>query len=421
MNGELIYQSDKPISFELDKKSKKERLHKFADLVNCHYNVETLSDFLYELKIEDFYNNKTSQEYSWCGIVVPKNFKVVKSFKFFIKNDDNLLKEIQNEASRIIQEDIVSGYLCFSVHPLDFLSASENVHNWRSCHALDGEYRSGNLNYLMDNSTVICYLRAEKQAILPHFPEDVPWNSKKWRVWLYFSNDHAMLFLGRQYPFTSEIGLRYIKEQILPTLNLGEWSGFHETKLSSFVDARTGERFSFEKMVPVGETIKPLRQLVQNGHKAYMYNDVLNSSCYEPLYAFRQEDALWSWLPTGKTNSLTQFIIGKECRCPICGEGSIDFPETMACYDCSNMYDLGDIDDYYVCDICGNSVHYDDIYTLDISESQICSDCYHRETVSCQRCGATDLPDVIHYHNGKFLCEDCIQEMEAQRPPRIFI
>ena len=28
----------------------------------------------------------------------------------------------------------------------DYLSLSENAFNWRSCHALDGEYRAGNLS-----------------------------------------------------------------------------------------------------------------------------------------------------------------------------------------------------------------------------------------------------------------------------------
>ena len=42
----------------------------------------------------------------------------------------------------------MEGYLYLSIHPLDYLSISETNHGWRSCHALDGEYRNGNLSYL---------------------------------------------------------------------------------------------------------------------------------------------------------------------------------------------------------------------------------------------------------------------------------
>lgn len=84
----------------------------------------------------------------------------------------------------LIQEDKVTGILCLSIHPLDYLSLSENTYNWRSCHALDGEYRAGNLSYMMDNTTVVCYLKGEDEAELPHFPAEVKWNSKKWRMLL---------------------------------------------------------------------------------------------------------------------------------------------------------------------------------------------------------------------------------------------
>lgn len=421
MNGNLIYQTDRLITFELDPHSKKQRLHKFADLVSVHYKNQDLSEFLYEIKPEDFYNNITSQEYEFWSYKddtckkIPKNYKIIKLFKFFENNED-ILKDIQNEASRLVQEDCITGYLCFSVHPLDFLSASENIHNWRSCHALDGEYRSGNLNYLMDSSTVICYLRAEKQAILPHFPESVPWNSKKWRVWLYFSNDMSMLFAGRQYPFSSETGLYYIKDHIMPQLGFGFWKQFNVSKLTHFNDELTNEYFSFEKMVPVGDSLKPLRKLMENGKRTYMYNDVLSSSCYDALYAFKKDTySIWRDSATGLTNDKTHFTIGEKCKCPICGDNYIDFHEIIACSSCAYEYELDDNEDYFVCDICGTSVHYDDLCTLDISGSQVCPYCYQHETYSCQCCGVVDLPEVVTYYEGQYLCSECINELEDKQ------
>lgn len=136
--------------------------------------------------------------------------KIIRAFKYFCE-DKEILNEIQSIASMMIQNDKVSGILCMSVHPLDFLSVSENAHNWRSCHALDGEYRAGNLNYMADNSTVICYLKSTHKAQLPNFPEDVKWNSKKWRMLLFFDNYYDTMMAGRQYPFTENSLLLYIK------------------------------------------------------------------------------------------------------------------------------------------------------------------------------------------------------------------
>lgn len=410
LDGNLIYQMEKPITFNLDAKSKENKFYQFINYIDNQYNNENLSRFLYSLKTEDFFNNKTSQSYDIYGIEIPENFKIIKSFKFF-ESDKTILKDIQNEASRIIQENCITGRLCFSVHPLDFLSASENAYNWRSCHALDGEYRSGNLNYLMDSTTVICYLKGEEEAELPHFPSEVPWNSKKWRTWIYFSNDKSMLFAGRQYPFISQEGLYYIKDGILPKIGLGYWGTFYSSKINHLKDELSARTFIFdEKFIPIGKTLKPLTDVVINGQNTYMYNDILKSTCYSAPYAYRDGSCPSFTYRTGYSNDKTKFLVGKECSCPICGEGYIDYPEIMACTDCAVTYDIGDNEDYYICDICGISVHNENVYSLDISHAHVCEHCYQTETKTCQRCGITDFPEHIKYYEGQYLCPECIRK-----------
>ena len=122
----------------------------------------------------------------------------------------------------MIQENSITGTLCFSVHPLDYLSISENTYNWASCHSLDGDYRAGNLSYMLDSSTIVCYLRGANNVKLPLFPDDVPWNSKKWRVLLFFSDKQDIIFAGRQYPFTSNNGLDEVRKNLLPFLKLSK-------------------------------------------------------------------------------------------------------------------------------------------------------------------------------------------------------
>lgn len=422
MGGNLIYQCDEPVSFELDNEAKCDKLDHFANQVDEHYNNFPLSNFLSSLSVEDFYNNKTSKEYItyYKDVIIPKNYKVVKAFKFFEKDVDRL-KQLQSEASRIIQENIISGYLCFSVHPLDYLSISENAHNWRSCHALDGEYRSGNMNYMVDDTTVVCYLRADKQAILPHFPDTIPWNSKKWRVLLFFSNNRNMVFAGRPYPFTAEKGIEIIRKQMLPTLGLGKWTDWKDTFLSSFKDERSQELYHFSKLIPIGDGFKRYSDVVRNGPNTCHFNDLLRSTCYSPLWAYKSMDSPWSGDNTGMTSDKTEVVVGKPCNCPVCGKGRIAYTESMTCPSCADKYGYYNNEDYIECEICGTMTHCDDIYELDYSGLRVCPECFAHETAICQECGVRDMPDVVKYRDGdsRCLCPDCWANSQHTPPERI--
>lgn len=422
MDGNLTYQLEEPVSFELDEKAKREKLEHFAEDTENHYNNWELRQFLDAIKIEDFYNNRTSIEYHIGTITIPKNFKAVKAFKFFESNVE-ILKQLQSEASRIIQENVVSGYLCFSVHPLDYLSVSENVHNWRSCHALDGEYRSGNMNYMVDDTTVVCYLRAEKQAVLPHFPEDVLWNSKKWRVLLFFSGDKTMVFAGRPYPFTSSQGIDLLRTKILPALKLGTWTEWGRPTVNTIRDEETNKDFSFVKMIPVGNELKRFDAVVRDRPDTYQFDDLLRSSVYSPLWSYRRRTNYWDTEGTGCSDAnATKVEVGRFCTCPVCGSGTISYTDMMCCPSCADDYGF-DNEDYFECEICGSMTYCDDMYDLGYSGLRVCPDCYRRETVRCQECGISDMPDMVKYHEGdtRCLCPACWEDSQRmeRRPTRI--
>ena len=410
LHGKLIYQVPEKVTFKLDEESKKRRIHEFADYILTHYNNTQLASFLFDLDIEDFYNNKTSQNYIEYSI--PKDFKVIKAFKFFIKNK-NLLQELQDKASQIIQENCITGYLCFSVHPLDYLSASENVHNWRSCHALDGEYRTGNLNYMMDSSTIICYLKSEKDEKLPHFPESVPWNSKKWRVWIYFSAFQDMVFLGRQYPFFCQTGVDFIRKFFLTE---DKWSKFYSASISSLKDPNTKITFYFDTSIPIRNVLRPINKIVKNGELTWHYNDILRSSHYKPLYAFSETidlDILWQDIinPAIKVkrnavNENTYFTIGHKCKCPICNESYLKYSDKMACSDCIEKYDLYSEDDFVECYCCGAQIVKNQAHYIQYSNNYYCDRCYNTELVTCDCCGRQGLPDTFIYNEQEniYLC-----------------
>ena len=391
LDGKLIFEWPEKVSFELGRKEKILRVTDFADLVENKYSNSELADFVFNQKEGFFSNTVIKENLAPNGEKIPKGMKLLRAFKFFEK-DKKVLNDLQSAASMIIQEDKIEGTLCFSVHPLDFLSASENNHNWRSCHALDGDYRAGNLSYMVDKTTVICYLKSNKMEKLPNFPEDVLWNSKKWRVWLFFSNNWDMMFAGRQYPFYTETGINFIKDRVLPVLNLGPWSPWQQKKIASVEENGIFSQFK-SPYVPIKNVLIPMNELVKNGEGSLHFNDLLSSSCYDPYYSYKLDTSLshlFVWnenICIPKTSVASRFLLGGKCNCLRCGEKSIDLTETMMCTDCELEYGESDSDVFATCPCCGSRFVFDDGYWIEGAQETICESCVDNYTEVCEHCG----------------------------------
>lgn len=406
--NQLIYTYPKKVTFELDEKEKIARVDEFIDSVDNGWNNSELADFVYAMK-DKFYSNLTGEDYTTSsGKIIKKGTKLVKAFKYFVPYQ-HILEEIQNQASRIIQENKVEGYLHLSVHPLDFLSASENAYNWRSCHALDGDYRSGNLTYMVDNSTFMCYLSNEKDEKIPNFP--FKWNSKKWRVYMFLSDDWSLMFAGRQYPFFSQYGLDVITNEILPSLSTYKLQGaskWHTEILTHFHFNDTDEALTVGTgYIPIGANheLIELDKLIQDHDNSLHFNDLLHSSCYKPMYVYFNQDCPFSY-PLGATSSSTRIHIGGPVMCMECENEYLDKTYSMICSNC-----LEDNDQNYYCDSCGRHVHTEDaIFTID--NYPLCAECASKYTKQCCICYQVDYTENMIYVKSKdnYYCPDCMCE-----------
>ena len=410
MNGKLIWEWPEPVYFELGTKEKNLRVNDFIEMVANRWQNEDLANFI-SAEQDGFFNNQVIKEYAVpvSNVVIPVGMKLLKAFKFF-EQDNKVLNDIQSAASMIIQEDKIEGTLCISVHPLDFLSASENTHNWRSCHALDGEYRSGNLSYMVDKSTVMVYLRSKKLEKLPNFPDTIPWNSKKWRVLLFFSERWDMLFAGRQYPFVSDAGLEFVKERVLPVLNMGEWSPWLSKKITNIEEKGIFHHFG-SAYVPVGNGLLPMRELITNMPGSLQFNDLLSSSCYDPVYSVRIMKSLFGGITPGESN-LTRFKIGGQVDCCRCGKAHIELSESFMCNDCEMEYGDSDSDMFATCPCCGHRFVFDDGIWVSGAEETICPNCADEYTVSCAKCGETVYMDDAIYDRKieEYVCKWCKED-----------
>ncbi len=408
--GKLIVTYPDKVSFELGPKEKNLRINDFLDLVQGRYNNYPLSVFI-DNNRDGFFNNVVV-----CGDPekgIPKGMKLIRAFKFF-ESDKSILNELQSAASMIIQEDKIEGTLCLSVHPLDYLSSSENTHNWRSCHSLDGDYRSGNLSYMVDSSTIVCYLKSDKPEKLPNFPPDVLWNSKKWRTLLFLSNDWKLIFAGRQYPFTTTTGIDFVKDNFLTRIGFGNFSKWSDKQIKDLTDPTSGLEYYFkDKYIPVGNTLRPIKEVVVNKKGSLMFNDLLDSSCYIPMYAHKVYSNPFG-IKIYEDGESSVVHIGGAVKCMCCGKENIEITESMMCNDCELKYGNCEDDMFCHCAKCGERMYYDDgIYVSD-DEDIICPDCAEEYTECCPCCGERYYSTKMRYSRkyDNIFCYHCLEDME---------
>lgn len=382
--GGCIYTVPEPVTFYLSTEEKKHRFNEFIDVIDNTYHNFSLTEFLDWLTIEEVFSNHISREF-WVDdcTKMPVGTKVSRALKYFESNE-TVLRKIQDQLSMILQEDKITGTLCLSVHPLDYLSASENTYHWRSCHALDGDYRSGNLSYMMDSCTIVCYLRGEKDVILPHFPEDVPWNSKKWRMLLFVSDLHNAMFAGRQYPFFSPCAMDCVQEAFLTSMGkrVSAWTPWYNDRLKKFprmdgdveIEAAECDAWLDGSYISMGGGIFTTQSIIKEPSRHLFFNDLLDSSFYIPYYCWNRY-----------ANNEYSFHIGGNVPCPVCnGEHDLYEGESMQCRHCHEEWYANN--HYYYCECCDARIPSREARHVYGSGQIVCAACFEDYAAQCDHC-----------------------------------
>lgn len=412
-NGNLIYTFPKTVQFSLSKEQKEEILDRFIGYL-YDKNRDLYSFVDYENDENGFFENKINADYDYQGKTIKSGGKLIKAFKYF-ESDPIKLREFQDIASRIIQENKIEGQLCISVHPLDYLSISENNNNWRSCHSLTGEYRSGNLNYMADKYTIVCYLKSEKDEQLEKFPEGIKWNSKKWRVLLFFSKDKKMIFAGRQYPFSSSYGMDFLLHIALPASNiLAQTADLHWIDWSNYMIDRLeieDNNFYYPNYVPMSNKLVPLSELVKKCHNSLYYSDLLDNPEYKPFYTYQIRD-IYGYKSVFTDQYETKFTIGNPVKCFCCGNENITIPDSIYCLKCELQYGHSENENVFTrCDKCNNRILIDDAFQVD-DDYAYCQDCLDEYAEMCDKCyNYYSTENIIYNEKEKTkICKWCQME-----------
>lgn len=401
--GKLIWEYPFPYTFTLDETEKDCKIDELINYIEDKYDNPDLKSFI-DFNKPTFYDNRVYSNVVHNGKKIPEGMKLLKAFKYFIPGE-RALDDIQTRASQIIQENKITGTLCFSVHPLDYLSSSENTYNWRSCHALDGEYRAGNLSYMQDSSTIVCYLRGANNVKLPLFPEDIPWNNKKWRVLMHISEDKDIIFSGRQYPFVSSDALNTVRKCLIPLLgmDLSSYCNWTDPLIYEVPDSHGLQYDVVSPYILLRGKIYDIHDIVMNAgdNMPLHYNDVLCSACYRPHYT------AWRNAPWFAGKSFSKVYIGSDCKCMRCGNRYITDSETFMCDECELEYGTSTNDTYAYCERCGRRMLVEE--SSEVDGQDICADCIKNECFVCDYCDEIHLNESRRYIENQdiYVCEEC--------------
>lgn len=270
-----------------------------------------------------------------------------------------------------MQENKIEGYIYLSVDPRDFLTLSENNSNWRSCHTLDGDYRAGNLSYMVDETTIVAYIANDKPEHLKCMPHNIKWFSKKWRTLIHTNITKIdCIYYNKQYPFSSDNLLYIVGSFISRIFGTGEQEmiavGCKLTNSSN--NWLYGISGSSKNYICINSNkIFPAEDMIND--KDYLgFCDLIHSPTYEPIISIRCNKKI-------KEKQL-KIKIGKKVLCACCGKEFIDREDSFLCSKCIAENDA-DEDFFFRCDDCGRRIYPEDEYFPIDENYYCCKQCYN--------------------------------------------
>ena len=326
------------------------------DCFNSIFGIDSIPDNF----ITNRYNGKD------ISITMPsgKEFKITTGMKLmkilghFAKelNFEEEFERFRLKHSQILNEAKIESTLCLSIHPLDYMTASYNENDWRSCMCWnDGDYCRGVIEMMNSPVVVVAYLESHSEKVEP--ARGLFWNSKKWREF-FIVNDELISGI-KGYPYWNaeieEICINWLKELIYTNSSGTKVYGEIVNKDSIYSD------YDFS----INFTCGPA-----------MYNDF----CYSKhILALSTEFKVNKVLSSSKIKYYELDYSG-ESECVCCGQTDyeVDFDGTdqLCCVECS---------DYISCEICGEHVNSNDAYQS-FGNHFFCEDCFSSLAI-CDCCG----------------------------------
>lgn len=290
--------------------------------------------------------------------------------KIALAYDIPYFEDFRIRHSQALNQKKLKGRLTLSIHPLDYMTMSDNECDWSSCMSWkeDGCYRQGTIEMMNSPMVLVAYLEsANNPMAIPLSNGKVEyWNSKKWRELFIVNND--IICEVKSYPYRN----KYITGEVLDWLKELDNKVRSESLVNQMIKEIEGTEYKdywSEKYHafntydnPAGSEYVIEHQITVNPSTTLMYNDFCTGHLgYFPRYV---ED---------RTETKIEFCYSGKSECMICGTAGEKFTwdsegDTI-CLDCSG---------YTRCDICDDSIYDGDFYRVD--GNILCESCYEYGT-----------------------------------------
>lgn len=313
--------------------------------------------------------------------------KIATAFKI------NYYEDFRLAHSLALNQKAAKGTLCLSIHPLDYMTMSDNDSGWDSCMSWmnEGSYRMGTVEMMNSPCVIVAYLKSDTDMRISN--SSLYWNNKKWRELFVVRAGCLVNIMG--YPYHSKelevIVLKWLKE--LAEKNLG-WSNWVGNSNGDPVEFEANDTFTPDGMD------HPMRLHAETDR---MYND------------FRSTHRIYVNKDLNSESSI-RFDYSGPAECMWCGssEASFDEDSDLCCYACL---------DSTRCDCCGSRWDSDQLCQID--GMWVCPDCFDNSCITCDGCDETHHEDYLREvfiipriagDNPEFgirfsLCDNCFDEL----------
>lgn len=263
-------------------------------------------------------------------------------------------EEFRIEHSRLVEPKGVSGTLCLSIHPMDYMTMSDNSYDWQSCMNWRdwGCYRRGTVEMMNSPMVVVAYLKGSKEFSVPG---SYKWNNKKWRTLLVMSPELITSIKG--YPYQHNDLNKIAVEWLAELANLANVSNYDMKSCEVRKYGYKGLYLGEDEYNPTDEwpiafsTNSMYNDFGSNGdfgHCCIFSMDYLDNKY--PIEINYSGDAQCVWCGGIEGNGYTYFNEEENLCCVSCGGSSEYCPYCDSHIDSPD--DLIDVEGYTYCECC---------------------------------------------------------------------
>ena len=341
----------------------------------CIQDLYTLSRlFLHKNIINGYISSlETSEPYHFRDFkcTIKNGMKTIRTIQKVLKATKcpymDLFEQWRNQVSLIQTTDIIYAKLVLSIHPIDFMTMSDNTCNWGSCMSWrnGGCYHAGTLEMMNSNIAAVAYLESDSEFAL-HLDdtgEVYPIPNKSWRSLVFIHKD--IILCGKSYPYFKqtlcERVIEFARETVKKNLNWDYLFKFQEYQDMKNIDGNYYLRDWFNPYFD-----KKRKHHTITFYTNGMYNDLIEAK-YPHYYCARNyvEEPL-------------KICLSGPATCICCGK---------------RLYENSRSDIF----------EYDDL-----GKDKICYECKRERR--CRNCNKIHYKIKYHTHEGNYCSDECIRD-----------